>query len=300
MEPICEGRVVAITGAARGIGRAHALACAAHGACVVVNDLGGSRDGAGADDAPARRVVDEIVASGGLAVANGDDISTWAGAQRLVDQAVEQFGGLDVLVNNAGVLRDRLLVNMAEDEWDLVLQVHLRGTFACMRHAAAYWRRESKAGRQRAARVISTTSSSGLFGNVGQTNYGAAKAAIAALTLIAAQELSRYGVTVNAISPTALTRMTMDLAPVQAAAEKQPLAPEDVSPLVVWLASTRSEAVTGRIFAVRGNRISVLEGWVNGPTAESHERWGPQELDQVIPGLVAEAAPNAEMTGSRS
>jgi NAD(P)-dependent dehydrogenase (short-subunit alcohol dehydrogenase family) len=267
---------------------------------VVVNDLGGARDGSGADAGAARAVADEIVAAGGEAVANVDDVSTWSGAERLVEQAVDEFGGLDVLVNNAGVLRDRLLVNMSEDEWDVVLRVHLRGTFACMRHAAAYWRTESKTGRTRDARVINTSSSSGLFGNTGQTNYGAAKAAVASLTVIAAQELARYGVTVNAISPTALTRMTEDLAAVQAAAETQPLAPEDVSPLVVWLASRRSQAVTGRVFGVRGHRIAVVEGWVNGPAAESPRRWTPDELDAVVPGLVAGAAPNAGMSGARA
>ena len=300
MERICEGRIVAVTGAGGGIGRAHAIACAAHGARVVVNDLGGARDGRGTDPGAAQKVVDEIVAAGHEAVANTDDISAWSGAERLVSQACAEFGGLDALVNNAGVIRDRLLVNMTEDEWDTVVRVHLRGTFACARHAAAYWRGEAKAGRSRDARIINTTSSSGLFGNVGQSNYGSAKAGIASLTIIAAQELARYGVTVNAVSPTALTRMTADLPAVEAAASGGGLEPEDISPLVVWLASARSRAVSGRVFGVRGGRITVLEGWVNGPAAEIAGRWEPSDLDEAIPALVAEAAPNAGMDGSRT
>jgi NAD(P)-dependent dehydrogenase (short-subunit alcohol dehydrogenase family) len=297
---LCEGRVVAITGAGGGLGRAHALACGEAGARVVVNDLGGARDGSGADRSAAAQVVAELRERDCEAVANFDDISTWAGAEGLVRTAVETFGGLDALVNNAGVLRDRLLVNMTEEEWDVVLRVHLRGTFSCSRHAAAYWRAESKAGRRRDARLLNTSSASGLFGNTGQTNYGAAKAAIASFSLIAAEELARYGVTVNAISPTALTRMTADLPAVEAAAAEQPLAPEDVSPLVAWLVSERSRAVSGRVFAVRGNRVTVLEGWVAGPSAERPQRWRAEEFDEVIPALVEGAAPNADMSGDRS
>jgi NAD(P)-dependent dehydrogenase (short-subunit alcohol dehydrogenase family) len=209
--PICDGRVAIVTGAGRGIGREHALMLAEQGAKVVVNDLGGAPDGTGADAGPAQQVVDEIKGMGGEAVANGDDVSDWDGAQRMVNQAVETFGRLDVLVNNAGILRDRMLVNMTEEEWDAVIQVHLKGTFAPSRHAAAYWREQSKAGKTVDARIINTSSPSGIYGNVGQTNYGAAKAGIAAFTIIAAQELARYGVTVNAIAPAALTRLTEPL-----------------------------------------------------------------------------------------
>jgi NAD(P)-dependent dehydrogenase (short-subunit alcohol dehydrogenase family) len=208
---ICDGRVVIVTGAGNGIGRAHALAFAYEGAKVVVNDLGGARDGTGSGTA-AQAVVDEIAAFGGDAVANTDDVSSWAGAEALVGQAITHFGALDVVVNNAGILRDRMLTNMTEGEWDSVIAVHLKGTFSMARHAAGYWREEAKAGRARDARLINTTSSSGIFGNVGQTNYGAAKAGIAGFSVIASKELGRYGVTVNAIAPTALTRMTEDLA----------------------------------------------------------------------------------------
>jgi NAD(P)-dependent dehydrogenase (short-subunit alcohol dehydrogenase family) len=302
--PLCEGRIVIVTGAGHGIGRAHALAFAAEGAKVVVNDLGGARDGSGSSASAARSVVDEITAAGGEAVASGEDIAQWAGAERLVDQAVSEYGGLDVVVNNAGILRDRMLVNVTEAEWDAVIAVHLKGTAAVAHHAAAYWRDESKAGRTRQARIINTSSPSGLFGNVGQANYGAAKAGIAALSIIAAEELARYGVTVNVIAPTALTRMTEDLAGVTGRAEAtetgfEPLAPENISPLVVWLGSTDSSAVTGRCFSVDGGRIAVNEGWANGPTVDKGDRWEPEELGHVIPDLVARAALNAGMNGQR-
>ena len=208
---MCEGRVCIVTGAGRGLGREYALSLARHGAKVVVNDLGGSRDGTGTDAGPAQEVVDEITAAGGEAVANTDDVSSWDGAAGLVQQAIDTFGGLDVLVNNAGILRDRMLFSMTEEEWDAVIRVHLKGTFAPSHHAAAYWRERSKAGEPVDARLVNTTSVSGLYANVGQTNYGAAKAGIAAFTQIAAQELARYGVTVNAIAPGALTRLTGDL-----------------------------------------------------------------------------------------
>ncbi|MHB2024831.1 MAG: SDR family oxidoreductase [Mycobacteriales bacterium] len=305
MSGICDGRVVVITGAGGGIGRAHALAFAAEGAQVVVNDVGGARDGTGASAGPAQSVVDEITAAGGSAVANTDDISTWAGGESVVRQAIDTFGGLDVVVNNAGILRDRMLVNMTEAEWDAVMAVHLKGTFTTSRHAAAYWRDRSKAGQSVDARIINTSSPSGLFGNVGQTNYGAAKAGIAAFTVIAAQELSRYGVTVNAIAPTALTRMTEDLPMVAGMAEQakesdfQPLAPENISPIVVWLASSAAREITGRVFYVMGGFVSVVEGWVNGPSVDHGARWEPGELGEVIPALVAKAAPNANMLGTR-
>jgi len=300
MSGICDGRVVVITGAGNGIGRAHALAFAAEGASVVVNDLGGSRDGTGGSAGPAQTVVDEIAAQGGKAVAHTEDISTWAGSKSLIDLAVETYGTLDVVVNNAGILRDRMLANMEEAEWDSVIAVHLKGTFGPTRHAAAYWRDKSKTGEAVDARVINTSSPSGLFGNVGQANYGAAKAGIAAFTIITAAELGRYGVTVNAIAPTALTRMTEDLGMVSEAAKSIDLAPETISPLVVWLGSSASRTVTGRVFSIFGNKITVVEGWVNGPATERVERWTAGELGEIIPGLVADAAANANMLGGRS
>jgi NAD(P)-dependent dehydrogenase (short-subunit alcohol dehydrogenase family) len=305
MSGICDGRVVIVTGSGRGIGRAHALAFAAEGAKVVVNDLGAEVDGSGSSPGPAGEVVDEIRAGGGEAVANGDDVSDWEGAQRLVNTAVETFGGLDVLVNNAGILRDRMLVNMTDDEWDAVIKVHLRGTFAPTRWAATYWRERSKGGEANDARIINTSSPSGLYGNPGQTNYGAAKAGIASFTIIAAMELARYGVTVNAVAPVALTRMTAGLGAGQRAAERKPeefdaMAPENISPLVVWLGSAESKDVTGRVFNVGGGRISVAEGWVAGPGVDKGDRWEPAELGDVIPKLVAEAAPQADMSGRRA
>jgi NAD(P)-dependent dehydrogenase (short-subunit alcohol dehydrogenase family) len=298
----CTGRVVVITGAGNGIGRAHALAFAAQGAKVVVNDLGGARDGGGSSGegpGPAQTVADEIAAVGGQAVANTDDISSWAGAQRLIGRAVEAFGGLDVVVNNAGILRDRMIVTMTEQDWDAVIGVHLKGTFAVLHHAAAYWRQRAKEGHANDARVINTTSPSGLFGNPGQGNYGAAKAGVASLTIIAARELDRYGVTVNAIAPTALTRMTEDIEMMRTAAASTDLSPEAISPLVVWLGSPESREVTGRVFGVWGNAITVLEGWVNGPSVSRDARWDPAELSSVVPALVAKAAPNADALGNR-
>jgi len=296
---LCTGRVVVITGAGNGIGRAHALAFAAQGAKVVVNDLGGSRDGTGSSAGPAQAVADEITAAGGEAVANTDDISSWAGAERLIRQAVDTFGGLDVVVNNAGILRDRMIVTMTEQDWDAVIAVHLKGTFAVLHHAAAYWRQRSKEGHANDARVINTTSSSGLFANAGQGNYGAAKSGIATLTIIAAKELERYGVTVNAIAPTALTRLTEDVPMMSDAAASTELSPESISPLVVWLGSAESRPVTGRVFGVWGNAITVIEGWVNGPSVSTDSHWDPAALTAVVPDLVAKAAPNAGMLGTR-
>src|SRR5438309_153562 len=240
MTGICEGRVVVVSGAGRGIGREHALEFARQGAKLVVNDLGAEVDGSGSSTGPAGEVVEEIRAMGGEAVANGDDIADWEGAQRLVNTAVETFGGLDVLVNNAGILRDRMLVNMTEEEWDAVIRVHLKGTFCTTRWAAAYWRERTKAGEANDARVINTSSGSGLYGNPGQSNYGAAKAGIASFTVITARELGRYGITVNAIAPGARTRMTMS---VPGAADRPEPKPEEfdrrdpanIAPLVVWL-----------------------------------------------------------------
>ncbi|HYI61627.1 MAG TPA: SDR family oxidoreductase [Acidimicrobiales bacterium] len=296
MTGICEGRVCIVTGAGRGIGREHALMLAAQGAKVVVNDIGGEVDGSGRSTGPAQDVVDEIVAAGGEAVVNGDDVSSWAGAEAMVGQAVEVFGDLHVLVNNAGILRDRMLANMTEAEWDAVIGVHLKGTFAPARHAAAHWRERSKAGDEVDARIINTSSPSGIYGNVGQTNYGAAKAGIAAFTVIAAKELARYGVTVNAIAPAALTRMTENLGMGQAdEATKEKMAPKWIAPIVTWLASPASRPVTGRVFDVSGQALSVSEGWHRGPTAEPVE--DPELVGEIALQLVADARPNANMFG---
>ena len=292
-------RVAVVTGAGNGLGRAHALAFAEAGAAVVVNDLGGGRDGSGGSAGPAQQVVDEITAAGGRAVANTDDISSWDGARALIDQAVDTFGGLDILVNNAGILRDRMLTSMSEAEWDAVIAVHLKGTFCPTRHAAEYWRRRAKDGLPNDASVINTTSPSGLFGSPGQTNYGSAKSGVAGFTVIAAMELQRYGVTVNAVAPTALTRLTDDLPAAREMAEKVDLAPEGVSPVVLWLAGPAARDVTGRVIAVIGGTIAVVEGWSYGPEIHSDERWTTQRLDGVLPELLAKAAPNADMTGRR-
>jgi NAD(P)-dependent dehydrogenase (short-subunit alcohol dehydrogenase family) len=297
MSGICDGRVCVITGAGRGIGREHALMLASEGAKVVINDLGGEMDGSGSSTGPAGEVVDEIRAMGGEAVANGDDISDWEGAQQLINTAVETFGGLDVVVNNAGILRDRMLTNMTEAEWDAVIKVHLKGTFAPSRWAAAYWRERAKAGETNDGRIINTSSPSGIYGNVGQTNYGAAKAGIASFTIIAAMELVKYGVTVNAIAPAALTRMTEGLGMGGASDEmKEKMHPRWISPIVTWLASSDSKDVTGRVFDVTGMRLGVSEGWHHGPSAEPTDDL--TEIGSLVRGLVAEARPNADMQGN--
>ncbi|MFV0259406.1 MAG: SDR family oxidoreductase [Acidimicrobiales bacterium] len=296
MSGLCDGRIAIVTGAARGIGREHALMLASEGAKIVVNDLGGEMDGTGADATPAQQVADEIKAMGGEAVVNGDDVSDWEGAQRLVNTAVETFGGLDVVVNNAGILRDRMLTNMTEGEWDAVIQVHLKGTFAPARWAAAYWRERSKNGETNDARIINTTSVSGIYGNPGQTNYGAAKAGIAAFTIIAAQELSRYGVTVNAIAPGALTRMTENLGMGQLDEEgKEAMSPRWIAPIVTWLASSESAPVTGRVFEASGKVLGVAEAWRRGPVVEPVD--DPKDIGPLVKQLMSEAAPNADMQG---
>jgi len=291
---ICTDRVVAVTGAGRGLGRAHALEFARQGAAVVVNDLGVARDGTGdAAGGPARRVVEEIERLGGRAVASVHDIATEDGAAALVATALEAFGRLDALVNNAGFLRDRMLVNLTEEEWDAVMRVHLKGHFLPLKHAARHWRAESKAGRAVDARVVNTSSGAGLLGSVGQGNYSAAKAGIVGLTLVAAAELARYGVTVNAIAPAARTRMTEEVFARTMAPPPEggfdAMAPENVSPLVVWLGSARSRGVTGRVFEVEGGRICVMDGFRHGPVIDKGGRWDPSELDDVVAGLLADA-----------
>ena len=301
MAGINEGRIAIVTGAGRGIGRGHALELARQGAKVVVNDLGVEVDGEGRSEGPAGDVVDLIRSEGGQAVANGEDVSEWAGAGRLVRLAIETFGGLDIVVNNAGILRDRMLVNMSIEEWDAVIKVHLRGTFATVRWASEYWRERTKRGESNDARIINTTSAAGMYGNVGQANYGAAKAGIAAFTIIAATELARYGVTVNAINPGARTRMTEQAQP----GSYTPIPPgqfdfsdpENVAPLVAWLACPEAAYVTGRVFSVRGGQITVAEGWRGGPLAEKDERWDPAELGPIVGDLLKRAAPNADLFG---
>jgi NAD(P)-dependent dehydrogenase (short-subunit alcohol dehydrogenase family) len=294
---ICDGRICVVTGAGRGIGREYALMLAAEGARVVVNDLGSARDGSGEDPGPANEVVEEIRAAGGEAVANGDDVADFEGARRMVHQAVDTFGGLDVVVNNAGILRDRMLANMSEAEWDAVIEVHLKGTFAPAHHAAAYWRDRSKAGEANDARLINTTSVSGIYGNPGQTNYGAAKAGIAAFSFIASLELSRYGVTVNAVAPAALTRLTEDLGmgtPDEAAREA--MSPRWIAPVVTWLASSSSAAVTGRVIEASGAVLAIAEGWHRGPSAAPVA--DPVAAGEIIESLLRDARPPADMSGS--
>jgi NAD(P)-dependent dehydrogenase (short-subunit alcohol dehydrogenase family) len=290
---ICEGRVVVITGSGRGIGREHALEFARQGAKVVVNDLGAEVDGSGGSTGPAGEVVDLIRGMGGEAVANGDDVASWDGAASLVATAVDAFGGLDTLICNAGILRDRMLVNMTEDDWDLVMKVHLKGHFCPLRHAAAHWREQVKAGRQVRGRVVLTSSGAGLFGNVGQLNYAAAKSGIATMARVAGAELARYGVTVNAIAPAARTRMTESLfadtmAP-PAAGEFDAMDPANISPLVVWLGSDDAGDVTGQTFEVAGGSVSVSENWRRGPERDKGDRWEPGELGPVVRDLLAKS-----------
>jgi len=292
---LCEGRICIVTGGARGIGREHALMLAEHGAKVVVNDFGGARDGTGGDPGPANEVVDQIKGLGGEAVANTDDVSDFAYAGRLVQQAVETYGGLDVLVSNAGILRDRMIFSMTEEEWDAVIRVHLKGTFAPVRHAAQYWRDRAKAGETNDARVITTTSVSGLYGNPGQTNYGAAKAGIAAMTLIAADELGRYGVTANVIAPGALTRMTEDLGIPEEA--KKSMDPRWVAPIVTWLASTESADVTGRVIESTGSVTAIAEGWRRGPASKTPPA-EPGDVPAVLRPLLEQAKGRVNMQGA--
>ncbi|MGI5140769.1 MULTISPECIES: SDR family oxidoreductase [unclassified Streptomyces] len=302
MTGIADGRVVIVTGAGRGLGRAHALAFAAEGARVVVNDLGVGLDGGPGNGDPADRVVAEIRAAGGEAVAHGGDIATSAGAASLVATALEAFGRLDTLVNNAGFLRDRMLVNLDEDDWDAVLRVHLKGHFLPLRHAAAYWRAEAKAGRVPCARVVNTSSGAGLSGSVGQGNYSAAKAGILALTLVAAAELKRYGVQVNAIAPAARTRMTeQTFAETMAAPASgfDAMAPGNVSPLVVWLGSAASAGVTGRVFEAEGGRITVMEGWRRGPSADGGARRTAAEAGETALKLLAQAETPGAVYGAQ-
>ena len=292
MSGICDGRVVIVTGAGRGIGRGHALEFARQGAKVVVNDLGAGLDGAGRSAGPAAEVVEEIKAAGGEALANGDDVADWDGAQRLVRAALDAFGRLDVVVNNAGILRDRMFVSTSEEEWDAVMRVHLKGHFCVSRHAGEYWRARSKAGQPVNARIINTSSGAGLQGSVAQSAYSAAKGGIATLTLVQAAELGRYGVTANAIAPAARTRMTEEIFSDMAAPEDgafDEAHPANIAPLVVWLGSAESREVSGRVFELRGGKIGLSDGWRDGPTLDKGARWEPDEIGAAVHELLAKA-----------
>lgn len=304
MNRLCEGRAVIVTGAGRGLGRAHALEFARQGAAVVVNDVGAELDGTGGSASPAQQVAAGIEALGGRAVVNGDDVADWDGARRLVRTAVEAFGRLDVVVNNAGVVRDRMFANAGEDEWDIVVRVHLKGHFAVARHAASHWRDQAKAtGEPVDARIVNTTSSAGLMGSIGQAAYSAAKGGIASLTLVQAAELGRYGVTANAIAPSARTRMTETVFADMMATPDDPdafdaMAPDNVSPLVVWLGSSESAAVTGRVFEVEGGKLALVDGWQHLEAVDKGARWEPDELGAVVESLVAKAPPPAAVYGT--
>jgi NAD(P)-dependent dehydrogenase (short-subunit alcohol dehydrogenase family) len=299
MTGICENRVVVVTGAGRGLGRDYALELARQGAKLVVNDLGGAPEGGGADSAPAAMVVEEIKALGGDAVANTDDVAEPEGAARLVAQAIEAFGGLHAVVNNAGILRDRVLVNMGIDEWRSVLHVHLDSTYGVSHAAANYWRERSKAGEPTDGRIINTSSASGLFCNPGQTNYAAAKAGIAAFSVVAAQELDRYGVTVNAIAPAARTRLTEGLMrPVKEGATFDPMDPSHVSPMIAWLCSAESSGVTGQVFEVGAGKITVCVGWTRGPRVSNGKTpWDAASLGPVVEKLLVDAPARETVMG---
>ena len=302
MSGICEGRVVIVTGAGRGIGREHALEFGRQGAKVVVNDIGTELDGSGGSTGPAGEVVEAIRAMGGEAIAHGADVINWEQTGDMVKTAIETFGGLDIVVNNAGFVRDRMFVSTSEEEWDAIINVHLKGHFCTTRHAAAYWRAESKAGKEVNARIINTSSGAGLLGSVGQSNYSAAKAGIASLTLVQAVELGRYGITANAIAPAARTRMTEG-----AFAEmmKKPeegfdaMDPANISPLVAWLGSADSKDVTGQVFEVAGGEIIIGDGWRRGPKVDKGERWNPADVGPAVRGLLAEATPAIKPYGAK-
>ncbi|MGA0237990.1 MAG: SDR family NAD(P)-dependent oxidoreductase [Acidimicrobiales bacterium] len=294
---ILDGKVALVTGAGRGIGREHALMMASEGAKVVVNDLGGDTSGAGADTTPAQEVVAEIEAMGGQAVVNGGNVAKFDEAEAMIQQAVDTFGDINIVVNNAGILRDRMLFSMSEDDWDAVIAVHLKGTYAPSHHAAKYWREKAKAGEDVYGRIINTASPSGIYGNVGQTNYGAAKAGIASFSVIAAQELVKYGVTVNCLAPTAWSRMTADLMGGDAAPEglAEKISPRWIAVITTWLASPEAQNVTGRVFDIRGDQLGIAEGWHLGPVATQTD--DPGDLGPVVAELMSKARLNANMGG---
>ena len=284
---LLDGKVAIVTGAGRGIGRGEALLLAAEGAKVVVNDLGGEWDGTGTDDRPAQQVVDEIKVAGGEAVANYDDVADWDGSKRMLDQAVETFGSLDVLVNNAGILRDKMIFNMEEADWDAVMRDHLKGHFAPTRHACAYWRAKNKqTGEPANGRIICTSSTSGVLGNIGQSNYGAAKAGIAAFAQIVAMEMGRYGVTSNAITPAARTRMTeQTFGDIKAEGAFDVWDPENVAPMVAFLATDAAAEITGHVFYVYGGVVTLYRGWSFDATIQKDARWAVAELVDQVPTL---------------
>jgi NAD(P)-dependent dehydrogenase (short-subunit alcohol dehydrogenase family) len=299
---LLDGKVVVITGAGRGIGREEAILMARHGAKVVVNDLGGGFDGSGASIGPAQEVVDEIKKHGGEAVANGDSVSDFKGAKRIVECAIDTFGKLNVLVNNAGILRDRMIFNMSEEDWDAVIAVHLKGTFNCTRHACVYWREQHKAGTVLSGRVINTSSDSGLLGNPSQSNYGAAKAAIAAFSVIIDREMAKYGVTVNAIAPVARTRLTVEATPATAALMGQQVPegqfdvfdPRNVAPLVAWLASDDAGDVHGEVFRVGGGTVWMMRGWHSAGKVRQTGTWEPEALGAKLKTELAKGVTRKE------
>jgi NAD(P)-dependent dehydrogenase (short-subunit alcohol dehydrogenase family) len=294
---VCAGRVAIITGSGRGLGAAHARRLAESGASVVINDLGVALDGRPEEEQPAVQLVNEINEQGGQAVLSTHDVSSWSGSHGLVQMAIDTFGRLDIVVNNAGVLRDRSLPKLSETEWDAVIDVHMKGTAGTMHHAAEYWREIASTGIGLDARIINTTSVAGLFGNPGQTNYAAAKAGIVGMTLVAAMELKKYGVTANCISPGAATRMTATIPGRDAATMEadDSFSPRWPAAIVEWLASPLSAGVTGRVFMTSGRRLSVAEGWQHGPAADPVE--GATEVDRVLRGLLSQARPNSDMRG---
>ncbi|MAJ61110.1 MAG: short-chain dehydrogenase [bacterium TMED88] len=301
MSTICEGRIVIVTGAGGGIGREHALEFARQGAKVIVNDLGASREGEGQSRDPAHQVVDEIKALGGEAIANGADVADWDETRELVQTAIDTFGGLDVVVNNAGFLRDRMFVSCSEEEWDSVIRVHLKGHFCVARHAGEYWRNQSKAGHPVDARIINTSSGAGLQGSVGQSTYSAAKGGIASLTLVQAAEMGRYGVTANAIAPAARTRMTEAVfadmaAPADGSFDEN--AAENISPLVVWLGSKESREISGRVFEVKGGMIGTSDGWRDGPIVDKGARWLPDEVGAAVHEVIQKSPTPQKVFGT--
>lgn len=301
MSKICQGRVVIVTGAAQGIGREHALALAAEGAHVIVNDLGVTRDGHGQDLSAADAVVAEIVALGGQAVADGADVADWDQTAALLKRAIETFGKVDAIVNNAGFLRDRMFFKADVEEWDAVMRVHLRGHFCLARHAAAHWRAQAKAGNPVDARIINTTSGAGLLGSVGQSAYSTAKAGVAGLTLVQAAELGRYGVTANAIAPAARTRMTEGLFGGMMDRPEDgfdKMDPANISPLVAWLASPASAHVSGRVFEIAGGELSLADGWRRGPVVDQGRRFQPDEIGDAVSDLIDKAVAPTKVYGS--